>query len=294
MSQTVCGIIVASLLAKNSQTFRPLKQIGGKPLVRRLAETMLNAGVDSVCVLTGYRGEEVRSSLAGLSVAFQEDPFYEKKDMLLSVQPALRMYLGSCDVFLVAPVGIQPFSLTAVTELLRDDSAVAVPVSGGVNGHPLKIDRRAALFLSAYNGKGGLKGGLAALGAAIRYVSVLEKSREGRMRPEARILLSGETVFFGPEQRKLLIAVKSKGSVRSACEAIGVSYSKARGMIRRMEKELGFTLVERTQGGVSGGSSRLTETGERFLELFAGYEQAVSDYAGKIFESYFQEMREKL
>ncbi|MBR0444354.1 MAG: NTP transferase domain-containing protein [Clostridia bacterium] len=294
MSHHVCGIIVASLLAKNSNTFRPLKQIGGKPLVRRLAETMLDTGVDPVCVLTGYRGAEVRSSLEGLSTVFLEDPFYEKRDMLLSVQPALKQYLDSCDVFLIAPVGIQPFSRAAVSELLRNDAAVAVPVSGGVNGHPLKIDRRAAAYLSEYRGQDGLKGGLCAMGAETRYIPVSEDDRGGGIRPEARILLSGEDVFFGPEQRGLLLAVKSKGSVRAASDAVGVSYSKARNMIRRMEKELGFMLVERTQGGVSGGCSRLTESGERFLEIFAGYEQAVSDYAGEVFDSCFQEMRESL
>ena len=285
MNHRVCGIIVASLLAKNSKTFRPLKQIGGKPLVRRLAET--------ICVLTGYRGEEVRAALEGLPVAFLEDSFYEQKDMLLSVQAGLKKYLDSCDVFLIAPVGIQPFSGAAVSELLHDGSAVAVPVSGGVSGHPLKIDRRAAAFLADYSGKDGLKGGLAAMGADIRCIPVPEGCRDGKIRPEAKILLTGGDVFFGPEQRRLLIAVKSKGSVRSASDAIGVSYSKARSMIRRMEKELGFVLVERIQGGISGGSSRLTESGERFLEIFAGYEQAVTDYAGEIFESYFQEMGDK-
>ena len=294
MGNRVCGIIVASLLAKNSNTFRPLKQIGGKPLVRRLAETLLDAGADPVCILIGYRGDEVRSSLAGLPVTFLEDPHYADKDMLLSVRSGLKEYLAVCDIFLIAPVGIQPFSAAAVSALIRDDSPVAVPVSGGVNGHPLKIDCRAAAFLAGYNGRGGLRGGLAAMGAEIRYVPVPEDNREGKIRPEVRIQLSGEHVFFGPEQRRLLIAVKSKGSVRAACDSIGVSYSKARGMIRSMEKELGFVLVERTQGGVSGGSSRLTGSGERFLELFAGYEQAVSDYAGEIFDSNFQEIREKL
>ena len=294
MSCHVCGIIVASLLAKNTHTFRPLKQIGGKPLVRRLAETLLNAGVDSVCVLTGYRGEEVRQALQGLPVAFVEDPFFEEKDMLLSVRAALNEYLDASDVFLIAPVGIQPFTTAAVTALLRDEAAVAVPVSGGVNGHPLKIDRKTAAYLASYEGKGGLKGGLSAMGTEIARVPVPEACRGGRIRPQARILLSGADVFFGPEQRMLLIAVRSKGSVRAACGAVGVSYSKARGMIRRMEKELGFMLVERTPGGVSGGSSRLTEAGERFLELFAGYEQAVSDYADEIFDGCFQEMREKL
>ena len=111
-------------------------------------------------------------------------------------------------------------------------------------------------------------------------------------REKIQVKLTGQETFFGPGPKQLLIAIQSKGSVAGACEAIGISYSKGRGIIRRMEQELGFELVERRQGGPGGGSSGLTPKGEKFLELFAGYEGAVQDYAVSVFEDYFSKLEE--
>lgn len=111
-------------------------------------------------------------------------------------------------------------------------------------------------------------------------------------REKIQVRLTGEETFFGPGPRELLLSIREKGSVAGACRTMGISYSKGRGIIRRMERELGFPLVERQQGGAGGGSAGLTARGERFLELFAGYEGAVQAYAGSIFEDYFKELEE--
>ena len=65
------------------------------------------------------------------------------------------------------------------------------------------------------------------------------------------------------------------------------------GIIRTMERALGFSLVDRVQGGANGGSARLTAKGELFLEIFARYEQSVADYASEIFDDYFGELEER-
>ena len=111
-------------------------------------------------------------------------------------------------------------------------------------------------------------------------------------REKIQVKLIGDEAFFGPGPRQLLLAIQAKGSVAGACEAIGISYSKGRGIIRRMEQELGFELVERRQGGSGGGSAWLTEKGGIFLEVFAGYERTVQDYARSIFDDYFRELEE--
>ena len=111
-------------------------------------------------------------------------------------------------------------------------------------------------------------------------------------REKIQVKLIGDEAFFGPGPRQLLLAIQAKGSVAGACEAIGISYSKGRGIIRRMEQELGFELVERRQGGSGGGSAGLTEKGGIFLEVFAGYERTVQDYARSIFDDYFSKLEE--
>lgn len=106
-------------------------------------------------------------------------------------------------------------------------------------------------------------------------------------REKIQVRLVGEEAFFGPGPRQLLLGIQEKGSVAGACDAMGISYSKGRVIIRRMEKELGFELVERRQGGSGGGSAGLTEKGEQFLEIFARYEKAVKDYAERAFDDHF-------
>ena len=112
-------------------------------------------------------------------------------------------------------------------------------------------------------------------------------------REKIQVKLIGQEAFFGPGPRQLLIAIKTRGSVAAACEAIGISYSKGRGIIRRMERELGFELVQRRQGGAGGGSAGLTPKGEMFLAVFARYEDAVRNYAENIFHDYFDELEER-
>ena len=111
-------------------------------------------------------------------------------------------------------------------------------------------------------------------------------------REKIQVKLVGRDAFFGPGPRQLLLAIQQRGSVARACQAVGISYSKGRGIIRRMEQELGFELVERRQGGAGGGSAGLTPKGEHFLEVFAKYESAVQDYAQSIFHDYFEEPEE--
>ena len=80
-------------------------------------------------------------------------------------------------------------------------------------------------------------------------------------REKIQVKLIGQDAFFGPGPRQLLLGIRERGSVSGACQAIGISYSKGRGIIRRMERELGFELVQRRQGGTGGGSAGLTPTG---------------------------------
>ena len=103
----------------------------------------------------------------------------------------------------------------------------------------------------------------------------------------------GGEAFFGPGPRQLLLGIRSRGSVAEACRAMDISYSKGRSIIGKMERELGFALVERRQGGQGGGSAGLTARGEEFLEVYARYEGAVQAYARSIFEEYFKEPEER-
>jgi len=73
----------------------------------------------------------------------------------------------------------------------------------------------------------------------------------------------------------LLKAIEEEGSIMGACKRLGLSYRKALNYIRKMERRLGFKVVEARRGGRGGGETRLTEKGRALLEAFMRLERAV-------------------
>lgn len=116
--------------------------------------------------------------------------------------------------------------------------------------------------------------------------SVFEKTVP--FEPDVRLrLLTGARPFFGPGVAELLTRIQATGSVSAACERMGLSYSKGRTMLRRMDAALGFVTVERAQGGAGGGGARLTRRGKALLTAYAAFERDVSGYARSRFTAAF-------
>ena len=67
-----------------------------------------------------------------------------------------------------------------------------------------------------------------------------------------------------------------------------LSYSKGSRIIKNTEKELGFALLERWSGGASGGGSRLTKEGRRFLDCYKALAVKVQQSAEELFAECFE------
>lgn len=66
-----------------------------------------------------------------------------------------------------------------------------------------------------------------------------------------------------------------------------MSYTKALGLLRTMEKEFGFPLVISEKGGNDRGMTKLTEKGKRMLTAFQETSAEVSAYAEKLVDENF-------
>lgn len=73
----------------------------------------------------------------------------------------------------------------------------------------------------------------------------------------------------GHGRMALLRAVAEHGSITHAARALGISYKGAWDAIDAMNTRAGQPLVERVTGGRGGGSTRLTERGERLVARYA-------------------------
>ena len=114
-----------------------------------------------------------------------------------------------------------------------------------------------------------------------------ENSGDRKIRPRIKVQLTGSEPFFGPGVRTLLEWIREEGSVRDACEKMGLSYSKGRKMLDRAEKERGYTIVERSPGGKNGGGARVSDEGLKLLEKYERFEKELTETAAEKYREIF-------
>lgn len=93
------------------------------------------------------------------------------------------------------------------------------------------------------------------------------------------LMKKGTEKFYGPGVQDLLSGIRVHGSVKDACEAMGMSYSKGRRILKHAETALGYKLVERQQGGIHGGRAFLTPEAEDFMQRYEALADSISAYA---------------
>lgn len=89
------------------------------------------------------------------------------------------------------------------------------------------------------------------------------------MNIEFRIWLKkGDKKVFGEGPKELLRLVEELGSLRQAAIRLNMSYSKAWGIIKMLEENLGYTIITKNVGGSNGGGSYLTSEGKHLLNCY--------------------------
>ncbi|HEY4159417.1 MAG TPA: NTP transferase domain-containing protein, partial [Polyangiaceae bacterium] len=63
---------------------KPLRVVGGVPLLVRVLRTLQSAGIQEAVIITGFQGELVRRTLSaepsiGLKLSFVDNPHFDKK-----------------------------------------------------------------------------------------------------------------------------------------------------------------------------------------------------------------------
>ena len=115
----------------------------------------------------------------------------------------------------------------------------------------------------------------------------LAEHNQAILHPRVQLSFERETSFFDARLKLLLFLISDTRNMRKACEAMALSYGKAWSMINRLEQELGYFVVARTQGGKQGGSTCLTEKGEAFLRAYQQYEESVFQFTQSKFHELF-------
>jgi len=83
--------------------------------------------------------------------------------------------------------------------------------------------------------------------------------------------------FMGIGVLWLLQKIAEDKSLRKAALDLGISYSKAFGMVRNLEKSLGCAVVNRQKGGADHYGATLTEFGTQFIRLYDMFQQQAKE-----------------
>lgn len=118
----------------------------GSPLVRRVAEAALAAGLSPVVVVTGFGARDVADALAGLPVRLVHNPGYETglASSLRAGVAALEEACPGAAILLADMPRVTPALIATLVEAwrARADAAAAAPIWNGQRGNPVILSRR--------------------------------------------------------------------------------------------------------------------------------------------------------
>lgn len=300
------AVIVAAGMSAQMRDFKELMKTGELSMAERVVLNFHRAGVKEIVMVTGYQGKLVEKSLQHCGITFLRNEHYERTQMLDSAKIGLEYLKNRCDRVLFCPVDVPFFTETTVEKLLKARGKLIVPVYQEKTGHPIRIDSGLIPGILEYKGNQGLKGALDSL--SVKPVELwiddegavtdAEKKEDYRhlveihdsrlMRPQVKVQLVNKKPFFDAGTMNLLKLIDSLGSVKEACDKAGISYSKGWSMIHLAEKELGYEIVERKQGGKSGGQAQITEKGFELFRAFGQYEAEVTKEAELLYKKFFE------
>ena len=100
---------------------------------------------------------------------------------------------------------------------------------------------------------------------------------------------NGESIF-GDGKYQLLKAIEQEGSFVGAIEKLGLSYRKTWNKLKDIEKKLGFSLLETTRGGATGGSSVLTSEAKKMITAFDNFHNNIDAIINLAFKEFYNEL----
>lgn len=306
----LAAVILAAGASSRMGQFKPLLMIDGQTMIGRVADSMQRAGASPVVLVTGYQAEWLKAHLRGRGLSFVHNDRYYETQMMDSLLMGLAALPADTRRVLVALADVPLVKDETIEALLAAPGAFVRPVCGKRGGHPVLIDYALYPHIKAYTGKGGLRGAAADSGVQVvdvpvddrgvtldgdtraGYEKLLKYNREETNRPQPLQLdlqlgLRAETAFWTATTAQFLELIAATGAMLSACQCMHISYTKGWTMINEAERQLGYPLLQRSQGGSGGGGSELTEQGHELLARWQAMQAELQAAGQAAFQKYF-------
>lgn len=304
------AVLVAAGLSSRMHDFKPMLPFSNSTIALHNVGMLQKMNLDPIVVITGFRADELQAHLSSTGVRFKKNERFESTQMFDSVKLGIEEVLDECDRILIMPMDIPAIEENTFKLVLSVDADIVRTKFEGRAGHPIVISKNKAVEFLEYQGENGLKGAIHAskfppvdievfdegvnkdIDTPEDYKKLLEwnyKRGNGYpIRPMVEVSLQANMKFFSDKTARLLELIDETGTRQSACERLGISYSKATKILKNAEKELGFKLIRPWSGGAEGGGSELTDECRKLLIQYKKMVDQVQLAAEKAYREYMQ------
>lgn len=303
------AVIVAAGLSSRMKAFKPSLPFGDSTVANHTIAKLKKLNIDPITVVVGHKSEELKKNIFFDDIRYVHNEKYSETQMFDSVILGVQDIMNLCDRIMIMPIDLPAILEETLKKVLSVDGELVRTTFKGKAGHPIVITNNFAATLSSYRGNDGLRGAMESYTSPITNVDVEDeavyfdidtpeeysrliewnyKRGEGYpISPKIELKLKAREIFFDETCYELLCSIKSEKSIQQSCATIGISYSKGSKLIKDMERELGFTIVEKWTGGAGGGGSILTKEGERLVENYANLLNDINKEVEKKYKKYF-------
>ncbi len=156
--ERVAGILLAAGGSSRFGQPKQLLEVGGKPLVRKIAQIALNSGLSPVIVVVGHAMQEVSSALDDLPVQIIENPNWsagQSTSIKAGVEGLPRNIGGVIFLLSDQPFLSEEVIRALVAEAQQTQSPVIAPLIMEQRGNPVYFDRDTLTDLSGLTGDQG-------------------------------------------------------------------------------------------------------------------------------------------
>ena len=141
-TREVAAIILAAGQSSRMGAFKPLLPFGHKTVIEHTIDYLRSGGIETMIVVVGHRGNEIRTHLQNVDVSFATNPDPHSA-MATSIICGLREVPRDARAVVITPVDHPAVPHEVVSRLInewREGARLVIPTSDGRGGHPVLID----------------------------------------------------------------------------------------------------------------------------------------------------------
>lgn len=298
------GVIAAA----NETLAFPLCKVGDTTAVQRIVMNYQHAGIFPIVIMSGAEEDEVRYQLSSSGVIFLS-PEQNKPEMFETVKTGFAFLQDVCDRIVFTPVNAPLFSPLTLRDLMNTSGDIVSPSYRGSSGHPMIVSAEVIPEILAFEGEQGLRSAVDSMKERRVWVDVqddgilytvhhgnppsehMEQHQKESLQFFAELSLKKDATVFDSRTKLLLLLIWKNRSVKTACQQMALSGSKAWEMLNLLERSLDIKLVERRHGGAKGGRTTLSERGFLFLREYCRMEEELLQYTQKKFDAFQAAMK---